>query len=45
LGEVGDEVAAELVEGGEGEVAVALDVVFEGGEFVGGVAEAGKLLF
>ena len=38
-----DEVAAELVEGGEREVAVALELVVEGGELEGCVAEAAEV--
>jgi hypothetical protein len=38
-----DEVAAELVERGEREVAVAFELVVERGEFVTGVAEAAEL--
>lgn len=39
----GDEVPAELVEGGDGDVAVADEVVLEGCEVEGGLAEAGEL--
>ena len=38
-----DEIAAELVECGEREVAVAFELVVERGEFVGGIAEAAEL--
>ncbi len=41
--ELRDELAAELVERGKRQVAIALEPVVERGEFVGGVAKAAEL--